>query len=185
MMATTPQTDEHRPLGGRLGRLASTFNAIASHTAHAALWLLTGVVLYDVAVRTIGQPTIWGAELSVYLMLVVAFLGIGHTAAEDGHFRITLVVGRMGRRARLAADCVCTLLALVFAIGFCWGAWKLAAFSFQLGFTTPTVMKLPIGLLQGLIFIGGVTLAIALVLDLLRILRGTPRTEQTTDIWAA
>jgi len=184
MESTQPADGQQYP-GGRLGRLALVFNTVASHAAHAALWLLTGVVLYDVGMRTIGQPTVWGAELSVYLMLVVAFLGIGHTAAEDGHFRITLVVGRMGRRARLVADFVCTLLALVFTAGFSWGAWKLAAFSFQLGFTTPTVMKLPIGLLQGLIFLGGVTLAIALVLDLLRILRGVPRTEQTTDIWAA
>ena len=184
-MSTPSPEAPRRPPGGRLARLAAAFNAVASHAAHAALWLLAVVVLYDVGMRTIGQPTIWGAELSVYLMLVLAFLGIGHTAAEDGHFRITLVVGRMGPRARRAADLLCTLLALAFTVGFAWGAWKLAAFSFQLGFTTPTVMKLPVGLLQGLIFLGGVTLAIALVLDLLRILRGAARGAQTTDIWAA
>ena len=143
------------------------------------------MVLWDVLWRSLGAPTIWGAEVSVYLMLALAFLGIGHTWAEDGHFRVTLLVGRFGRRGQLACDLLGTLLALVFTLLLAIGAYRLSAFSFQLGFTTPTVLKLPVGLLQGVVFIGAVSLLIALVQDLIRILRGRLRPAHATDIWAA
>lgn len=170
---------------GRVDAALSSVNAIASHVAHVALWLLTAVVIWDVLWRAFGAPTIWGAEVSVYLMLALAFLGIGHTWAEDGHFRVTLVVGRLGPRAQLVIEFFCTMVALVFTLLFSYGAFKLAAFAFQMNFLTPTVLKLPIGVLNGLIFLGGVSLALALVQDLIRIVRGRPRATHTTDIWAA
>lgn len=167
------------------GAVLGVVNAVASQIAHAALWLLTALVLVDVLLRSFGAPTVWGSEVSVYLMLALAFLGIGHTWVEDGHFRVTLLVGRLPRRAQLVIEFLCATLALLFAIAFAYGAWQLAGFSFQLNFTTPTVLKLPLGLLHGIVFLGGLTLILALVQDLLRIARGIPRTTHTTDIWAA
>lgn len=169
----------------RFDAVLSAINAMASHVAHAALWLLTGVVLWDVLWRSLGAPTIWGAEVSIYLMLALAFLGIGHTWAEDGHFRVTLLVGRLGRPAQLAIEFVTTLLALVFSMIFAYGAFNLASFSFQLNFTTPTALKIPVGILYTVVFIGGLSLVIALIQDLIRILRGRLRPAHATDIWAA
>lgn len=177
--AETPGTT--RSVGAVLG----VVNAAASQIAHAALWLLTALVLVDVLLRSLGAPTVWGAEVSVYLMLALAFLGIGHTWVEDGHFRVTLLVARLPKRAQLVIEFLCASLALLFAIAFTYGAWRLAGFSFQLNFTTPTVLKLPLGLLHGLVFLGALSLIFALVQDLLRIARGMPRSTHTTDIWAA
>jgi TRAP-type C4-dicarboxylate transport system permease small subunit len=179
------QADKQRDRFSRLNAALSAINAVASQIAQAALWLLTAVVLWDVLWRSFGVPTIWGAEVSVYLMLALAFLGIGHTWAEDGHFRVTLMVGRFRPRTQLAIEFFCTLLALVFTTAFTYGACKLAIFSFQLNFTTPTVLKVPVGILYGLVVLGGLSLAIALIQDLIRILRGNLRHAHTTDIWSA
>lgn len=178
-------TADRPKLSGWLNIVLKRANAAASQVAHASLWVLTLLVLVDVLMRALGAPTVWGAEVSVYLMLALAFLGIGHTWVEDGHFRVTLLVGRLPRRAQLAAEFLCSTLALLFAIAFTYGAYQLSAFAFQLNFVTPTVLKLPLGLLQGLVFLGGLSLVFALAEDLIRILRGQPRTDHTTDIWAA
>ena len=184
IQATEPGLNRPERLGWFRAILGAV-NAGASQIAHAALWLLTAVVLWDVLWRSLGAPTIWGAEVSVYLMMALAFLGIGHTWAEDGHFRVTLLVDWLPHRAQLAIEFLCTILALLFAIAFMYGAYRLAAFSFQLNFTTPTVLKVPLGLLQGLVFLGGLSLVFALLQDLIRILRGKLRPVHTTDIWAA
>lgn len=163
----------------RLARLIRAANRAAFHVAHAALWLLSGVVLYDVGVRSLGSPTVWGSEVSVYLMLAIAFLGAGHTWTQGGHFRVTVLVDTVSPKACRALDFVCTAVALAFTIAFTIGAWRLAAFSFTLKFTTPTVLRVPIWLLQGLIVLGGVFLALALFEELLRIARGERRDAAT------
>jgi C4-dicarboxylate transporter DctQ subunit len=176
---------EQRDRFSRAQAVLSAVNAVASHIAHASLWLLTAVVLWDVLWRSFGAPTIWGAEVSVYLMLALAFLGIGHTWSEDGHFRVTLLVGRFGPRARLSIEFFCTVVALVFVVLFSYGAFKLSLFAYQMNFSTPTVLKLPLVYLYGLVFLGGVSLAVALLEDMIRILRGRSRDAHVTDIWAA
>lgn len=150
-------------------------NRAASHVAHASLWLLAGVVLYDVCIRSLGSPSVWGSEVSVYLMIAIAFLGAGHTWTQGGHFRVTVLVDVLNPRLSRVLDLVCNVIALVFAIGFTIGAYKLAAFSFMLKFTTPTVLRVPIWLLQGLIVVGGVFLALALFEELLCIVSGERR----------
>lgn len=161
----------------RLQRFVAAINAAAAHAGHAALWLLAAVVLYDVALRTAGHPPVWGAEVSVYLMIALAFLGAGHTWHEGGHFRVTILTGMLEPGARRFLDAVCAATALAFAIAFTAGAWRLAAFSYSLGFTTPTVLRVPMWLLQGLIVLGGAFLALALVEDLVRLARGVPAEE--------
>ncbi len=152
-------------------------NSWASHVAHGSLWLLSAVVFYDVILRSLGHPTLWGSELSVYLMLAIAFLGAGHTSSEGGHFRVTVLIDLMGPRARRFCDLLTALLGLVFTVLFTHGAYKLAAFAFQLSFHTPTYLRVPVGLLQGIVFVGGVFLALALFQDIVRIALGEKRRE--------
>lgn len=154
-----------------LSHVITVINTAASSIAHAALWLLGAVVLYDVTLRSIGTPPVWGAEVSVYFMLVLSFLGIGHTWIEKGHFRVTVVVGALGWRAQRAIQLVVVLVSLVFTVAFTYGAYKLAAFAFMLGFKTPTVLKMPLWVVQGLVCVGGAFLVLALIQDLIRTLQ--------------
>jgi len=133
--------------------------------------------MYDVVVRRLGRPTVWGPEVSVYLMLMLAFFGIGHTWTQQGHFRVTLLLDVLDGKVVRWLDFICAAVALSFTIAFTFGAYKLAAFSFMLKFTTPTVLEMPVWLLQCIILVGGIFLALALIEDLLRIIRGEAREE--------
>lgn len=173
------EQEKQAPKVGASGvsRAIEQLNAWASAVAHLALWVLAALIAFEVVLRSAGSPTVWGAEVSVYLMLALAFLGAGHTWGEGGHFRVTALVGLFGAGSQRLLEAVCTVLALLFTMLFTWGAWKLAAFSFELNFRTPTVLQMPVGLLQGVVFLGGLFLCLALVQDLLRILRGESRPE--------
>lgn len=171
-MTQMTQTRAFETVAARLARFIRAVNGFASHIAHAALWLLAFVVLLDVGFRSLGRPLVWASEISVYLMVALAFFGIGHTWTQGGHFRVTLLVSQFTPMVSRAIEFLCATLALAFAVAFTVGAYKLAAFSFALKFTTPTVLRMPVWLLQGVIVAGGVFLALALVEDLLRVARG-------------
>jgi len=169
-------------LPGRVVRVLDVVNAVAGKAAFVALWALTAVVLLDVALRSVGTPTLWGSEVSVYLMLALAFLGVGHATVEGAHFRVTVLVERLGPRARRVLDLLCDALALAFTIGFTVGAARLALFYHQLGFQTNTMLHVPLALLQGLVVAGGVFLALALLANLLRAVLGLEAPKPPSDL---
>ncbi|WP_342641561.1 TRAP transporter small permease [Rhodoligotrophos ferricapiens] len=152
-----------RPLLKVLDRLGDAGGALAT----IVMWLLAITVTYDVILRTLGIPTLWPAEVSIYLMIALAFFGVGATQGVDGHFRVTFLRDLCPPKVRAALDIFALLLSLAFAIGFTIGAWKLASFSAMLNFKTSTILQVPMWILQGLMVIGGVLLSLATLRDLL------------------
>ncbi|AEC21255.1 TRAP-type mannitol/chloroaromatic compound transport system, small permease component [Pusillimonas sp. T7-7] len=147
-----------------LDKLGSAGGAIAT----LVIWLLAITVTYDVILRSMGTPTLWASEVSIYLMVALAFLGIGATQNVDGHFRVTFVRDLCPPKVRAAFDIFSLIANFIFAAGFTYGAWKLVAFSIMLDFRTATILELPMWLLQGLLLLGGVLLILATCRDLLR-----------------
>lgn len=144
----------------RLGRIGGVLTTLT-------IWLLAITVTYDVALRTFGVPTLWAAEVSIYLMIAMAFLGAGATQNVDGHFRVTFVRDLCPPKLRTCLDVVALLLATAFAVLFTIGAWKVTSFSWMLDFKTSTLLEIPLWILQGLMVIGGVLLTLATLRDLL------------------
>lgn len=148
-----------------LNRLGDLGGALAT----LVVWLLAVTVTYDVILRTLGLPTLWAAEVSIYLMIAMAFLGIGATQNVDGHFRVTFVRDLCPEGVRKALDVFALLVTLGFAVAFTYGAWLLVSFSWMLNFTTSTILHVPMWILQGLLLLGGVLLVLATIRDLLMV----------------
>jgi C4-dicarboxylate transporter DctQ subunit len=132
-------------------------------------WLLAVTVTYDVILRSLGIPTLWAAEVSIYLMIAMAFFGVGATQSADGHFRVSFVRDLCPRPVRTALDVFALLLSLLFAVGFTYGVWKLVSFTWMLNFRTSTILQLPMWMLQGLMLVGGVLLILATLRDLIMV----------------
>lgn len=150
--------------------LIDTLGTAGGLIATIVMWLLAATVTYDVILRSMGAPTLWASEVSIYLMLAVAFLGVGATQKVDGHFRMTLVRDLCPRPVRAAFDLFNLVVCLGFAVGFTYGAWKLISFSLMLNLSTPTILQVPMWILQVLLLLGGVLLILANLRDTLRFL---------------
>lgn len=148
----------------RLGDLGAAIATLVT-------WLLAFTVTYDVVLRTLGEPTLWAAETSVYLMIAAAFLGAGSTQAIGGHFRVTFLRDHLPAAIRTVFDLISAGCGLLFAILLTIGAWRLVSFSWMLDFRTSTLLQVPLWLLQGFILIGGILLALACFRDLVLIAR--------------
>ncbi|TDR90364.1 TRAP transporter small permease subunit [Enterovirga rhinocerotis] len=161
-------------LGRAAGLVVRTVDALGwlgGQFANLGIWLLTAFVTYDVALRTLAEPTLWAGEVSVYLMLAIAFLGAGATQAVDGHFRVTFVRDMFPPRGRAVLDVISLLLALVFALIFTWGAYTLLSFSWMLDLRTSTILQVPLWIMQACMFVGGILLSLATLRDLIRVAR--------------
>lgn len=163
-MASTQQ----RPVLFGIIRILDKLGRAGGVITTLMIWLLAITVTYDVILRSIGAPTLWASEVSIYLMVAVAFLGIGATQTVDGHFRVTFVRDLCPAKVRAAFDLLSLIANLIFAMGFTYGAWKLVSFSIMLGFTTSTILEVPMWFLHGLLLVGGVLLILANFRDVLR-----------------
>lgn len=136
---------------GHFGRFIST----------AVIWALTLVMVYDVAMRGFGVAQLWASEISIYLMLALAFLGAGATLSADGHFRVTFVRDLCPAPIRFTMDLFSVLLTLAVSVAMSYGAWQVVSFSLMLNLTTSTLLRIPLYLLYGIILGGSLMLSLA------------------------
>ncbi|MGB1215695.1 MAG: TRAP transporter small permease [Pikeienuella sp.] len=90
--------------------------AIEVTIAITAYVIIAGLLLADVIMRETGGGSIWGAQrISVYLMIVIGFLGLGLAAAKGRHLRPQFLDGVFPERLSDAADRVgAALMVLIF-----------------------------------------------------------------------
>jgi TRAP-type C4-dicarboxylate transport system permease small subunit len=159
--------------GGRLSAALDALNRlehVGGLISTLVIWLLAVTVTYDVALRFFGIPTLWAAEVSIYLMIAMAFIGAGSTQGVDGHFRVTFIRDMCSPPVRTTLDVLSLLLSLAFAILLTAGVWRLTSFSWMLDLRTSTILEIPLWILQGLMLLGGVLLALATLRDLILVL---------------
>lgn len=77
------------------------------------------VVIYDVLMRyLLTRPTIWGLEMSNYLLAGLTFLGAGYCLLHNGHVKVDIIYTKWPRRLQAAVDvgtylivfCLCYVL---------------------------------------------------------------------------
>ncbi|KRS15523.1 TRAP transporter small permease [Roseovarius indicus] len=152
-----------------LTTIAATGDKLAAASAAlttAVMWALAALILYDVVMRTLNVPVLWAAEISVYAMIALAFLGAGATQNADGHFRVTFVRDLSPPRWRLAFDLVAAAMTLLLAVLFTLGAFYAVSFSYSLGFKTSTLLQIPVWILQSFVLLGGIFLSLAALQEL-------------------
>jgi TRAP-type C4-dicarboxylate transport system permease small subunit len=73
------------------------------------------VVLASVAMRTAGNPLVWGDELTRYLFVWVALLAWPIALRRGSHISILVIVGALPRKVRFAFEMMAYVAMLVFA----------------------------------------------------------------------
>lgn len=149
--------------------------------ANIVIWILTFTVTYSVVMRSLGLSTMWAAEVSMYLMVALAFFGVGATQRADGHFRVTFFRDLCSPQVRRTLDVIALAISVLFGLAFTVGAWNLAAFSKMLNLHTSTLLEVPQWMLQSMMIVGGFLFIIATMRDLIFVLRYGSRSGQDSN----
>lgn len=147
----------------RLVGVIRRINGAAAVLAAVLLWLLALVIFADIVLRMAGAPILWSNEVSVYLLIALVYLGIGYTYDRDGHFSIQLLVERLPRRWRLGVELGTVLVSFTFAVFLTWGGIGLVQFARSLAIASPTLLHVPLFIPYSCVVIGGLSLAMSLL----------------------
>ena len=115
---------------GSLGavRAIDRISSIAGFIAAVALAGMTVAVCYEVISRYIfNSPTTWVTEVSTYLFVAVAFLGLAEAQRANAHIQVELLVDRLGKEQRAFVELIGLWLGVLFVTI---AAWQCARFTF-------------------------------------------------------
>ena len=102
-------------------------------------------------------------DFAGYALAAASFLALAYTLTQGGHIRVTLVVGRMGRRWRKVAELFSLVLAALLSGAASWFMIRLIGESLQFGDLSTGMVAIPIWIVQLPVAAGLVILTIALV----------------------
>ena len=112
------------------------------------------------------------AEFSGFFLAAASFLALAYTFRADGHIRVSLLINRIGGRPRHWFEVWCLAFAVVLAGFFTWNTILLVADSIQYNEVSYGMIPVPLWIPQCFMAFGLIVLTIALVDDLVRVLRG-------------
>ncbi|HFC53068.1 MAG TPA: TRAP transporter small permease subunit [Gammaproteobacteria bacterium] len=121
----------------KLRIIARTIDQLNEYLGRAVAWLTLGMVLITFAVVVLRYAFNLGwiamQESVTYLHAAVFMLGAAYTLKRDGHVRVDIFYGKMGRRGQAWVDLAGALLLLLPVAGFIvWISWGYAAASWAL-----------------------------------------------------
>lgn len=151
----------------RLYKLTDQVITLGGIVAGFLIVITTGMVFYEVISRGFfDAPTIWSTELSIYAIIGSCFLGSAYAVRESAHIRVDLLINAIPKRFQNYLSFVANSLGLLFSIIFTWYSWEHVHGTMTLGFTSTSLLRVPMYIPEMLLPIGGVLLCLSFILQL-------------------
>jgi TRAP-type transport system small permease protein len=123
------------------------------------------ITMISVVFRVVLEvPASYTEELAQYTLIFLAFVGAAAVMRDEGHIAISVVVDRLGKRARRAVRIFNRLLMLPFLAVLTIGAWDNTRMNWTVGL--PTAMWMTIGYMYMVVFASGVIMTFYTLLNL-------------------
>jgi len=161
--------------------------------AAVLLAAIGGIVLLQVGANLIDKIVGWVggtppgllipsySEFAGFFLAAASFLALAYTLRAGGHIRVSLVIHNLPPRARWGIELWCTAVASALTGYFAWYASRLVWDSLRFNDLSPGIVPVPLWIPQAPVAVGLVVLTIALVDELVRVLRGgSPTYEDET-----
>lgn len=122
---------------------------------------ITTLVLYEIGARYLfDAPTIWSQDLSIYLFLWFAFLGLGPTERAGHHIRIDLLYVKLPAAPRRTLEVATYLCVTAFALVAAWYGAEAAMQSLRFGRRALSLFSVPLWIPQLSLAVGMLIMAL-------------------------
>lgn len=157
------------------GGLAAFFILAITGLVFAQVGLnLADKISAAIAGRGVGLTIPSYADFTGFFLAASTFLGLAYTLREGGHIRVTLITGHLPDRARRGAEIAVTATALAMTAFATWYMVQLVLESHEFGDKSSGMVSVPLWIPQIPVALGLAILAIALLDELVALLRGRP-----------
>lgn len=112
------------------------------------------------------------SDFTGFLLVGASFLALAHTLREGAHIRVVLLIGRLPLKIRKVMEVWCVSFGLLITLYFTWYTAKLTFESFSYNDLSPGMIPVPIWIPQAAMLFGLLILAISLLDEFVRVVRG-------------
>jgi len=113
------------------------------------------IVCLDVVMRyAFNRPMVWATEVSEYILLGMACLGIAWLLKEEGHVKIELVMARFKPRVQALVNAITSILTAVAVLAITWYSGQITWDLYQRGVEETKVLHVPKAPLLALVALG-------------------------------
>lgn len=140
--------------------------------AGCAILLIAVLVAAQVIGRLFGVLVPGADDLAGFALTASSFLALAYTLRAAGHIRMTLLLRVAGPRQRAALEGACLVLGALMTGYFGYHVVEMAWDAYRFGERSQGVLPIPLWIPQTVMAIGATVLCLALVDDLVSVLRG-------------
>ena len=151
----------------------------------AALFLaaIAVLILAQIVARLLGLFVPAASDFAGFCLAASSFLALAYTFRAGGHIRVTLVLQRIPQRWRRGCDLASLAIAASLVGYFAWYTVGLVQDSWHYNDLSEGLVPVPLWIPQSAMAAGLIVLAIALVDELVNVLRGGKASyEQAVDV---
>ena len=155
--------------------------------AYAAAFFMVGIlamVLASVLGRLANFNLRGSDAYAGYCMAAASFLALAHTLKRGEHIRVTLFLDRFGGRFRRPLEIWCHLAGTFFCAALAWFSVRLVLQSREFNDISQGNDATPLWIPQIGMALGAAVLLVAMVDDLVRVLRGKPVVSHSDELKA-
>jgi TRAP-type C4-dicarboxylate transport system permease small subunit len=121
------------------------------------------------------------AEIAANLLAAASFLALAATLKRGAHIRVTMLLTHLDARQRRWAEAWALTAATGFSAYMTWSIGRFTYFSYVFNEVSPGVIPVPLAIPQAAMTVGVFILTIALVDELVMVLRGQPPSFRTAE----
>ena len=129
-------------------------NQLLSGLAGWLMFVMMMLLVSDVVFRAFGQPLLLMAELSVFVMMIVVYLGFARCEQHHEHVRLEFVVNALPDPVRSRARFVANLLAVVVIALLLYAVTRSAWSTFVTGSAIAGTVDIPVWPTQFIMVVG-------------------------------
>ena len=150
----------------------------AGYAAGVFLVLIFGIMMFGSLGRQVGLNIPAGDDFASWCMCAMAFLGLAHTFKRGEIIRVGILIEQFTGRKRWAVEVLALSVATAFTLYFTWYAVAMTYDSWRFNDMAQGVLSIPLWMPQ-LGYSGGLLiLAVALVDELIHVLKGNKPTYE-------
>ena len=164
----------------RFAECVSRYNSRFSGGAALLILFMTLLVTVDVLGRVFGMPTYVSVEMSGYMLVGVAFLGLAYTQRSGGHIQITMLSNRLSPTSQKQLKIATLIVSIIFISWLTWSTLGPVIQNYVLHRTSVTPIKTPVWIPWLLVPAGFALFAIELIVELIKVISSSQINRQRT-----
>ena len=139
----------------RISAIISRISLYAAYVAGGCATVLVVLVLAEIIRRSFFNSSfLWTFEISSWLLMAFAFLGMGYTLQSGGHVRVTLLTSRLPKRVQNWLNLVLSVISAGMFSYFTIYLFEGMVSAYQMGEVGTSVLEPPVYLIWAAAVVG-------------------------------